>query len=134
MADKLQFDLVTPEARVFTGAVDMVVAPGSEGDFGVLPGHAPFMTTIRPGAIAIHDDGKVSRTFIHGGFAEVTPAGLTILAEQAIALADVDIAKVKAELEEARLNARDAASEADRRIAEAEVEKLEALIQAVETV
>ena len=71
MADKLQFDLVSPEARVFSGEVDMVVVPGSEGDFGVLPGHAPFMSTIRTGSIEVHADGKIARTFIHGGFAEV---------------------------------------------------------------
>ena len=83
MADKLQFDLVAPEQRLFSGAVDMVVVPGTEGDFGVLPQHAPFMSTIRSGAIAVHDGGQVTRTFIHGGFAEVTPEGLTILAEEA---------------------------------------------------
>lgn len=135
MAEKLQFDLVTPEARVFSGAVDMVVAPGSEGDFGVLPEHAPFMTTIRPGAIAIHDEGQITRTFIRGGFAEVTPAGLTILAEQTIALKDVDLAQVRADLEAARLKAVDAAQsddEAERRIAEADAEALQALIEAVE--
>lgn len=134
MADKLQFDLVTPEARVFAGPVDMVTAPGSEGDFGVLPGHAPFMTAIRPGAIEITNDGEITRTFIQGGFAEVNPEGLTILAEQAVDLGAVDIAKVKQELEEARLKAKDSEDEADRRIAESEADKLEALIRAVEAV
>ena len=65
MAEKLHFDLVAPEARVFAGEVDMVVVPGSDGDFGVLAGHAPFMSTIRSGAISIHAGGQVTRTFIH---------------------------------------------------------------------
>ena len=77
MADKLHFDLVSPERRVFAGEVDMVVVPGSEGDFGVLANHAPFMSTIRTGAISVHSGNDVTRTFIRGGFAEVTAAGLT---------------------------------------------------------
>ena len=66
MADKLHFDLVSPEKRLFAGPVDMVVAPGEEGDFGVLAGHAPFMSTIRTGAIEVHDGGAVTRTFKAG--------------------------------------------------------------------
>lgn len=131
MADKLHFDLVSPEARVFSGEVDMVVVPGSEGYFGVLPGHAPFMSTIRTGSIEVHADGKVSRTFIHGGFAEVTPAGLTILAEEAVALESADAGAIRERLEAARLEARDAGDDAARDLAETEVEKLEALLAAL---
>lgn len=131
MADKLHFDLVSPEARVFSGEVDMVVVPGSEGYFGVLPGHAPFMSTIRTGSIEVHADGKVSRTFIHGGFAEVTPAGLTILAEEAVALESADAGAIRERLEAARLEARDAGDDAARALAETEVEKLEALLAAL---
>ena len=83
MAGKLHFSLVAPEREVFSGEVDQVDAPGIEGDFGVLPNHAPFMTALREGAVTVHI-GANRRTFsVKGGFADVTPAGLTILAEEA---------------------------------------------------
>ena len=131
MADKLNFDLVAAEARVFQGEVDMVVVPGSEGDFGVLAGHAPFMSTIRSGAIAIHDGADVRRTFIHGGFAEVTPAGLTILAEEAIDIADVDPAEVERQLTEAREDLGQARDDDETREAQNRIEKFEALLQTI---
>lgn len=84
MADKLHFSLVAPEREVFSGEVDRVDAPGAEGDFGVLAGHAPFMTALREGVVAVVD-GSSTRTFeIHGGFADVNAQGLTILAEHAV--------------------------------------------------
>ena len=83
MAGKLNFSLVAPEREVFAGLVDQVDAPGVEGDFGVLPQHAPFMTALREGTVTVFD-GAARRVFeVHGGFADVTPDGLTILAEQA---------------------------------------------------
>ena len=84
MADKLHFSLVSPERQLFSGEVDRVDAPGSEGDFGVFAGHAPFMTALREGRVSIHDGGSVRVFEIHGGFADVTPQGLTILAEHAV--------------------------------------------------
>jgi F-type H+-transporting ATPase subunit epsilon len=84
MADKLQFSLVSPERELFAGAVDQVDAPGSEGDFGVLAGHAPFMTALKEGQVRVHTDGKVIAFEVRGGFADVTPEGLTILAEHAV--------------------------------------------------
>ena len=84
MADKLHFSLVAPERELFSGDVERVDAPGSEGDFGVLAGHAPFMTALREGQVAIHDGGAIRVFEIHGGFADVTPQGLTILAEHAV--------------------------------------------------
>lgn len=89
MAATLQFELVSPEKKLASQAVAMVVVPGAEGDFGVLPGHAPMMSTIRPGIIEIYaTEGTTpsARYEIDGGFAEVTPEGLTILAEAAILL------------------------------------------------
>jgi len=83
MAEKLHFSLVAPEREVFSGLVDQVDAPGAEGDFGVLAGHAPFMTALREGVVVVRDGGSVRRFEVHGGFADVTPEGLTILAEQA---------------------------------------------------
>jgi F-type H+-transporting ATPase subunit epsilon len=80
---KLHFSLVAPEREVFAGEVDQVDAPGVEGDFGVLAGHAPFMTALKEGRVTVRD-GSTTRAFdIQGGFADVTPQGLTILAERA---------------------------------------------------
>ena len=84
MADKLHFSLVSPERELFSGLVDQVDAPGSEGDFGVLAGHAPFMTTLKEGALRVHNDGRVTTYEVRGGFADVTPDGLTVLAEHAV--------------------------------------------------
>jgi F-type H+-transporting ATPase subunit epsilon len=87
MAGKLNFSLVAPEREVFAGLVDQVDAPGVEGDFGVLADHAPFMTALREGPVTVINGGT-RRTFtVKGGFADVTPAGLTILAEEAAEVA-----------------------------------------------
>lgn len=134
MADKLRFDLVSPERRLRSGEVHMVVVPGSEGDFGVLAGHAPFMSTIRPGAIQVYADaGAVpERIFIEGGFAEVNEAGLTILAEAATPVADLDAETIARDLADAREDQRDAKTDAERSAAERRVARLEAM-QAVAT-
>ncbi|WP_125255172.1 ATP synthase F1 subunit epsilon [Brevundimonas fluminis] len=88
MAGKLNFSLVSPEREVFSGLVDQVDAPGVEGDFGVLADHAPFMTALKEGTVTVIDGGTRRRFEVHGGFADVTPAGLTILAERAEELAE----------------------------------------------
>ncbi|HEX7884434.1 MAG TPA: ATP synthase F1 subunit epsilon [Phenylobacterium sp.] len=84
MAEKLHFSLVSPERELFSGPVDQVDAPGSEGDFGVLANHAPFMTALKEGAVRVHNNGTVKVYQVRGGFADVTPEGLTILAEHAV--------------------------------------------------
>jgi F-type H+-transporting ATPase subunit epsilon len=81
VAEKLHFSLVSPEREVYVGDVDQVDAPGSEGDFGVLAGHAPFMTALREGFVTVHEGEHLHRFEVQGGFADVSPAGLTILAE-----------------------------------------------------
>ena len=89
MPDTFTFELVSPERLLSSGQVAMVVVPGTEGDFGVLPGHAPMMSTIRPGVVEVYaTEGTTpsARYEIDGGFAEVTAAGLTILAEKAVAV------------------------------------------------
>jgi F-type H+-transporting ATPase subunit epsilon len=84
MAGKLHFSLVSPERELFAGEVDQVDAPGTEGDFGVLAGHAPFMTTLKEGKVTVYDSGRRKVFEVRGGFADVTPDGLTILAEHAV--------------------------------------------------
>jgi F-type H+-transporting ATPase subunit epsilon len=94
MSEKLVFSLVSPERELFHGEVDQVVAPGADGEFGVLPNHAPFMSTLRAGALRIFEAGVERRIFVNGGFADVTPEGLTVLAEDAVDLADIDPAAI----------------------------------------
>ena len=81
---KLHFSLVAPERELFSAEVDQVDAPGTEGDFGVLPNHAPFMTTLRVGRVTVRDGSTVRLFDIQGGFADVGPDGFTILAEHAV--------------------------------------------------
>lgn len=134
MADKLRFDLVSPERSLRSGEVHMVVVPGSEGDFGVLAGHAPFMSTIRPGAIHVYNDAAdtaPARIFIDGGFAEVNETGLTILAEAATPVEELDAETVARDLADAREDLRDAKTDAERSAAERRVTRFEAMQAAV---
>ena len=85
-----QFNLVSPEKLLFTGEVTQVDVPGSEGDFGVLAGHAPFVTTLRPGILTVYREGGALRVVVSGGFAEVSDAGLTVLADVAVPVEDVN--------------------------------------------
>jgi F-type H+-transporting ATPase subunit epsilon len=116
MADKVLFELVSPEKILVSQQVDMVVVPGTEGNFGVLPGHAPLISSVRPGVIDVYNGGGIAeRIFIAGGFAEVTPVRCTVLADDALGLNDLDRAKAEAELAEAERQlpeARDAAARA----------------------
>ena len=85
------FDLVSPEALLFSGEVNQVDVPGAEGDFGVLAGHAPLVSTLRPGVLVIFGDGGPRRIVVNGGFAEVGPNGLTVLADMAVPREDFDV-------------------------------------------
>ena len=100
MPERVQFDLVTPERLLLSEMVEMVVVPGTEGNFGVLPGHAPLISTIRPGMIEIYQGQTVTRRiFIVSGIAEVTPEGCTVLADEAMAPNEVDRDAIEAELQ-----------------------------------
>jgi F-type H+-transporting ATPase subunit epsilon len=90
MADPFPFELVSPEELLMSAEAEEVVVPGSEGYFTVMKGHAPYMSTMRPGVVDVTRGGQTDRVFVRGGFADVSAAGLTILAEQAIPLAEVD--------------------------------------------
>ncbi len=94
------FELVSPEKLVYSGDVESVVVPGTEGEFTILKDHAPLISTMKPGVVVIDETpSKKLRLFVRGGFAEVAPSGLTILAEQTIPLAELDAAGLDAELE-----------------------------------
>jgi F-type H+-transporting ATPase subunit epsilon len=105
MPEQVSFELVTPERMVLSEPVDMVVVPGVEGDFGVLPGHSLLISTIRPGTIAVYQGQSVTRRiFVVGGFAEVTPERCTVLADAAIPAEDLDRTAIEAELQVVRGN------------------------------
>ena len=84
MADKMSFELVSPERKLATGEADMIGLPGMEGDIGIMPGHAPFLTTLRPGLVTVTDGSTATEYFVTGGFAEVSPEATAILAEEAV--------------------------------------------------
>jgi F-type H+-transporting ATPase subunit epsilon len=129
MADeKVNFELVSPERLLVSEQFDMVVVPGTEGDFGVLPGHSPVISTVRPGIIDIHDGGNIAhRVFVGGGFAEVTPERCTVLAEDAVMVDEIDRADVERRIQAVELDVRDAESDAERAKAEGRLAVLQAM-------
>jgi F-type H+-transporting ATPase subunit epsilon len=134
MAEQTQFELVSPERLLVSRAVEMVVVPGTEGDMGVLPDHAPLIATVRPGVIAVFENGQVSeRIFVGGGFVEITGERCTVLAEVAEPLAELDRGHIEARLKEAREDLADAREEHERAAAERRVAIEEAKLAALET-
>lgn len=132
MAEKLSFDLVSPERLLLSEDVDMVTVPGSEGDMGIMGGHAPVMSTLRPGVIGVHVDGQPERRyFVRGGFAEVTPAGLTILAEHTVPLSELDAEALSREIANAEEDVTDAKSDETRQRAQEKLDQLKALREAI---
>lgn len=129
MAEKLHFNLVSPEQELMSEDVEMVVVPGSEGDFGVLVEHAPFMSTLRPGIIQVFRAANDSpmNIFVRGGFAEVTPAGLTILASDAQPLEQVERADLEERIAEAKEDVELARSDEERQAADLHLSDLEYL-------
>lgn len=131
MADTIQFELVSPEKLVVSRAVEMVVVPGGEGDIGVLPGHSLLISTVRPGVIDIHTDGKVSESiFVAGGFVEVNPETCTVLAEEAMLLPQVTKAAADARLDAAKKGLAEAEDDKTKARAEAELAIAEAMVAA----
>ena len=125
MAEPFQFELVSPERLLMSEPVDQVVVPGAEGYFTVLKGHAPFMSTLRPGVVDVDARRRRSnRIFVRGGFADVNADGLTILAEQAIPLAEVDAAMLAQEVKNAEEDVADAKDGATKDAAELRLSQL----------
>lgn len=135
MAEKVNFELVSPQRLLLSEAVDMVVVPGAEGDFGVLAEHAPQISTVRPGTITVFQDNAVSeRIFVAGGFAEVTAERCTVLAEEAEPIGEIDRAAVEGELRLLREDLSAARSDDERQLLETKIAVAEAKIEAIETV
>ena len=131
MADKLQFELVSPERLVLSEAVDMVVVPGAEGNFGALPRHSPLISALRPGIIDVYQDKAITdRIFVAGGFAEVTPERCTVLAEQAVRVKDIDRAAIERNLKDLREDETDAKTDQARQDVRARIAIAEAMLAA----
>ncbi len=134
MAEKVAFELVSPERLLISQEVEMIVVPGAEGDFGVLAGHSAMVSSIRPGVIAIFENGAVTeRIFISGGFAEVTPERCTVLADDAEPVEGLDRASLEGSLAGLREEAGGAGDEAEKQAAEAALAVAEARLAALVT-
>jgi F-type H+-transporting ATPase subunit epsilon len=128
--NKVTFELVTPTALAISEDVDMVVVPGSEGDFGVLAGHTPILTTVRPGVINMYTDGAITKSlFVEGGFAEANPERCTVLAESATDVSELDKSEAEARLSAAR-EASASADEEAKAAAEKELRIAEEMVRA----
>jgi F-type H+-transporting ATPase subunit epsilon len=123
----LHFELVSPERLLMSDDVDAVEIPGTEGDMGILPGHAPVLSTLRPGVVTVTRGGKSERIFVRGGFAEVNPQGLTVLAEVAIPVAELDAGKIAQQIKNAEDDVNDAKTDETRRRAQENLDHLKAL-------
>ncbi|WP_416898873.1 MAG: F0F1 ATP synthase subunit epsilon [Minwuia sp.] len=132
MADNIHFELVSPEALLVSGEASMVTAPGTEGDFAVLPGHAPLVSTLRPGAVEVFENGSdqpAARYFVAGGFAEVALDKFTVLAETAVPMDQVDRAHLEQEIQNAKEDLEDAGDDEEKKTAlEEKLSQLEDLL------
>lgn len=124
--DTFPFELVSPEKLLISEEVQHVVVPGADGEFGVLAHHAPLMSTLKPGVVKVYrtDGGEPEKLFVRGGFADVNPKGLTILADEAIPLAELDTGKIDAAIKDAEAYLADARGDAAMRRAQDQVDRL----------
>jgi F-type H+-transporting ATPase subunit epsilon len=122
-----RFELVAPERLVFSGDVEHVVVPGAEGEFGVLAGHSPFVSTLKPGLLTIKGAGGDQRIFVRGGFAEAGPSGLTVLAETSMPVEELNPARLAAEIKNAEDDVADAKSDAAKGKAQEKLDQLKEL-------
>jgi F-type H+-transporting ATPase subunit epsilon len=125
------FDLVSPEKLLFSGDVTQVDVPGEEGDFGVFAGHAPFVTVLKPGVLTVYVDGGPRRIVVHGGFAEIGPTGLTVLAEQATPVEEIDAATIAQSIKDAEEDLADAVDLVSQDRAKTRLEQLKTLRHAL---
>ncbi|MDQ2079228.1 F0F1 ATP synthase subunit epsilon [Xanthobacteraceae bacterium Astr-EGSB] len=125
------FDLVSPEKLLFSGDVTQVDVPGQEGDFGVFAGHAPFVAMMKPGVLTVYGDGTRQRIVVQGGFAEVGPTGLTVLADDATPVEEIDSATLTQAIKDAEEDVSDAADPASLDTAKTRLEHLKTLKSAL---
>src|ERR1700757_4698463 len=108
------FELVSPEKLIFTGDANQVDVPGEEGEFGVFAGHAPYVATLKPGVLTIYGAGEPQRIVVYGGLAEMGSAGLTVLAEQAMPVAELNADAIAESIRNAEEDITDAGDDAAR--------------------
>ena len=131
MAEKLRFELVSPERLLRSEEVEMVVVPGAEGNFAALPRHAPLLSLLRPGTLDIYEGREiVARYFVAGGYAQVTPERCTVLADEAMTLSEIDRGAVEAALKELGEDLEDAKDAAERARIKAKIAVAEAKLKA----
>jgi F-type H+-transporting ATPase subunit epsilon len=123
----LHLEFVSPERVLFSGDVDQVDLPGTEGDMGILAGHAPLVTTLRPGIVTIFNGNERVPVVVIGGFAEVGPAGLTVLADKAVARADFDMATLAGEIKDTEEDVADSTDDHERDKLARHLEQLKSL-------
>lgn len=132
MAQPFQFELVSPERLLVSEKVESVVIPGAEGDMTVMANHAPVMTTIKPGVVTVNNAARqTERYVVFGGFADILPAGCTLLAESAVAVQDIDRADLARRIQEAREDLSDAKDDESRTKAEQFLHQLTTLEGAI---
>ena len=127
MASTFTFELVTPERLLLSAPAEQVVVPGSEGDFAVLAGHAPVISTLRPGVIEITLPQGRQRIFVKKGVAEADPERLTVLAQTAVSVDDLDVERLSAEQKAAEAELAAAKDDQSKRMAEMLVDVLKRL-------
>jgi F-type H+-transporting ATPase subunit epsilon len=128
----LHFELVSPARLLFSGDVASVQIPGTEGEMTILPMHAPVLSTLKPGVVTVtKDSGVTEKMFVRGGFAEVNASGLTVLAETAIPLADLDASAIAAQIKNAEEDVADAKSDGARAKASETLDHLRSLAAAM---
>lgn len=128
MAGKIHFDLVSPERMLLSEDVDMVTLPGAEGDFGVFAGHAPVISTLRPGIIDVQGGSEPAlRLYVRGGFAEVDAEKIIVLAEEAVPLKELDSANLDQRIKNAEEDVATARSDEERARGQAALEHLRQL-------
>lgn len=124
----LHFELVSPSRLLFSGDVASVTIPGTEGEMGIFPGHAPILSTLKPGVVTVYKDGgSTDRIFVRGGMVEVNPAGLTLLAEVAIPMSELNADALSKQIMDAEEDVADAKSDEARRKASETLEHLKAM-------
>jgi F-type H+-transporting ATPase subunit epsilon len=134
MAELFKFELVSPEDLLLSQDVQQVLVPGTEGNFTVLPAHAPVLSTLRPGVLDVVDEsGREERIYVRGGVAEVNPKGLTVLAEEAVPLAKLSPEMLAQQIRNAEEDVADATEDEKRRRAQESLDHLRDLQRALET-
>lgn len=132
MADKIAFELVSPDRLLISEDVDMIVVPGTEGDFGVLLGHQPMISTVRPGILEVQNSGgEDRRIFVNGGFAEITSDRCAVMTEEAVPVEDLKRGDLEKRIKDAEEDAQEARSDLERHLLDLKLTTLRGMLQVV---